>query len=125
MPRAFSVRCRSLTALTAQPTTNRENKSRMAARYSLPLANHKLGRVADPPPIRRVRRELLIEQIRRDRLIVIAHRGVLEPLPRTGDEMRLLHQADETFATDALILVYEILMNPWTAIPKPTRHQRR
>jgi hypothetical protein len=34
---ALIVTCRSLTALTAQPTTNRENRSRIAARYSLPL----------------------------------------------------------------------------------------
>ena len=32
------VRCRSLTALTAQPTTNRENRSTITERYSLPLA---------------------------------------------------------------------------------------
>ena len=36
--RALMVRCRSLTALMAQPTTKRENKSRIAARYSLPLS---------------------------------------------------------------------------------------
>ena len=35
---AFIVRCRSLTALTAQPTMNRENRSRITARYSLPLS---------------------------------------------------------------------------------------
>lgn len=32
------VKCRSLTALTAQPTMNRENRSRIAAKYSLPLS---------------------------------------------------------------------------------------
>ena len=31
------MRCRSFTALTAQPTTKREYRSRTAARYSLPL----------------------------------------------------------------------------------------
>src|SRR6188474_2018047 len=35
---AWSVRCRSLTALTAHPTQKRENRSRIAARYSLPLS---------------------------------------------------------------------------------------
>ncbi len=32
------VRCRSLTALTAHPTMNREYRSRIAARYSLLLS---------------------------------------------------------------------------------------
>ena len=57
------------------PTTNRENRSRTAARYSLPLlADDELGGVADPALIRRRRRELAVEQIGRDRLVVIAHR---------------------------------------------------
>ena len=41
------------------------------------LADDELGRVADPPPIGRVRGELSVEEIRRHRLIVVAHRGAL------------------------------------------------
>ena len=35
--KALMVTCRSFTALTAHPTMNRENRSKTAARYSLPL----------------------------------------------------------------------------------------
>ena len=54
--KALMVTCRSFTALTAHPTMNRENRSKTAARYSLPLLPiDELGRVADPPLIRGVR----------------------------------------------------------------------
>ena len=66
------------------------------------LADHELGRVADPAPIRRVGRELPIEQIRRDRLVVIAHRRALEPFPGPGFQPVLLHQPNHPFAADAL-----------------------
>jgi len=44
--RAFNVSRRTLTALIAQPTTNREYKSRIAARYSKPINPTARGRAA-------------------------------------------------------------------------------
>ena len=49
-------------------------------------ADDELGRVADPPLIRGVRFELAVEQIRRDRLVVIAHGGYFVTLPGPCDQ---------------------------------------
>jgi len=51
--------------------------------------------IADPPPIRRLGCELSVEQIRGDRLVVIAHRGAFKALPQPGFQAVLLHQANE------------------------------
>ena len=113
-----SVRCRSLTALTAQPTMNRENRSRIAARYSLPLlADDELGRVADPPLIRPLGGELAVEQIGGDRLIVIAHRRALEPLarPRLAGPSSCIKPHD-ALATDALACSRRSSMNARAAV---------
>jgi hypothetical protein len=69
------------------------------------LANNELGRVADPPVIRRFRGELPLEQIRRDRLVVIAHRRAFEPLADARLQAVLLHQPDHALPTDALLLL--------------------
>jgi hypothetical protein len=87
------VSSRSLTALTAQPTTNRENRSMMAARYSLPLPAI-TNSVVSPTQrlIRRLRLELPIQEIGCDRLVVVAHRRefVARALPRL--QSCFLHQ---------------------------------
>jgi hypothetical protein len=70
MPSAFNVRCRSLTALTA----HHEPREQIEDRREVQLAafpDHELRRVADPAPIRRVGRELPIEQIRGHGLVVV------------------------------------------------------
>ena len=126
MPSAFSVRCRSLTALTAQPTMNRENRSRIAARYSLPLSPMTNSVVS--PTQRRfgaVGRELPVEQIRRDRLIVIAHRRALEAFPRARLQAVLLHQPNHALAADALVLLEQVLVNARAAVPLLARVERR
>src|SRR5882762_8405151 len=126
MPSAFSARWRSLTALTAQPTTNRENRSRIAARYTLPLSPITNSVVS--PTQRRFGafgRELPIEQIRGDRLVVIAHRGAPEAFPRPGFQAVLLHQPDHPLPTDPLFLLDQILVDPRAAIPLLTRGKRR
>jgi hypothetical protein len=76
------ARCRSLTALTAQPTTNRANRSSTAARCSFPLPpmTNSVRRVAHPALIRPRRLEPAVQEIRRHRLIAIAHGRASEPL---------------------------------------------
>ena len=89
------------------------------------LANHELRRVADPAPIRRVGRELPVEQIRRDRLIVIAHRRAFEPLPGPRFQPVLLHQPNHALAADARVLLEQILVNARAAVPLLARVKRR
>ena len=52
-----------------------------------------LARVADPALIGPLGRELPVEDIGGDRLIVLAHRGPLEPLARTAAQAVRLHQS--------------------------------
>ena len=115
--KALRVTCRSFTALTAHLTMNRENRSKTAARYSLPsAADDELGRVADPPLIRGVRLELAVEQLRRDRLVVIAHGGYFVTLPGPCDQAFFLHQPDDPFATHLLVLLDQVFVNARAAI---------
>ena len=88
------------------------------------LADDELGRVADPALIRRVGRELPVEQIRRDRLVVIAHRRALEALPRPRFQPVLLHQPNHALAADALLLLEQVLVNARAAVPLLARVER-
>ena len=72
-------------------------------------ADDELRRVADPPLIRRGGRELPIEQIGRDRLVVIAHRRELEPPPHAASQAVLLHQPDDPLAADRLAVLDQVL----------------
>ena len=79
---------------------NREYRSRIAARYSLPFSPIANSVVSPTPLIRRRRRELAVEQIRRYRLGVVAHRRALKPLAHTRFQAVLLHQPDHPFPAD-------------------------
>ena len=79
-------------------------------------ADDELGRVADPPLIRGVRLELAVEQIRRDRLVVIAHGGYFVTLPGPCDQAFFLHQPDDPFATHLLVLLDQVFVNARAAI---------
>ena len=115
--KALMVTCRSFTALTAHPTMNRENRSKTAARYSLPLLPMTNSVVSPTPPlIRGVRLELAVEQIRRDRLVVIAHGGYFVTLPGPCDQACFLHQPDDPFATHLLVLLDQVFVNARAAI---------
>src|SRR5215207_6748750 len=89
------------------------------------LPNHELGGVADPAPIRGRGRKLPIEQIRRDGLAVIAHRGAGEPLPRTGLQPVLLHQANHPFAAHTRVLLPQVFVNAGAAVALFARLERR
>src|ERR687895_676856 len=77
------------------------------------LADDELGGVADPALIRRVCRELTVEEIARHRLIVITHGRAREPFPDPRPQSVFLHQPDHALATDAFLLLEEILVNAW------------
>ena len=88
------------------------------------LADDELGGVADPAPIRRVGRELPVEQIRRDRLVVIAHRRAFEAFPRPRFQAVLLHQPNDPLAADADLLLEQIFVNARAAVPLLARVER-
>ena len=51
---------------------------------------------------------------------MVAHRRALEPFPRARFQTVFLHQSDDTFATDALVLLDQILVNAGTTVPLAT-----
>jgi hypothetical protein len=125
MPSAFKVRCRSLTALTAQPTTNREKRSRIAAKYSFPLSPMTNSVVS--PTQRRFGssgRELPVEQIRGDRLVMIAHRRAFEAFTGPRVQSVLLHQPNHAPAAHADLLLTQVFVNAWAAVPLLARVER-
>ena len=88
-------------------------------------ADDELRRVTDPSLIGTGRLEATVEQIRRHRLIVVAHRRGLESLPGARFETVFLHQADDALATDALGLLDQILVNARAAVSLATLIERR
>ena len=84
-------------------------------------ADHKLGRVANPPLVRRVRDEVLHEHIRRDGLVRIAHRRALEAFPHPRREAFHLFQPNHALPTDPVALVP---VNAGTAVGAATRFMR-
>ena len=105
---------------------NREYRSRIAARYSLAaLADHKLRGVADPPLIRSLRRELPIQQIRRHRQVVVAHRRTFEPLTLSGLQLLLLHQPNHALAADVFVSLQQVLVDAGAAVTSLARRKRR
>ena len=88
-------------------------------------ADHELGRVADPALVRCGGDEVLREHIRRDRQIVIAHRRAPKTLPRPRGEAFPLFQPNYPLPTDAMPLLEQVAMNPWTAIGAATYLMRR
>src|SRR5258708_374471 len=76
-----------------------------------------MGRVADAPLIRRIRLELAVQQIRRDRLVVITHGGQLVAFAVPRPQAVCLHQARDPFAADVLVPLDEILVDARAAVP--------
>ena len=110
------VTWRSLLALTAPHDEPREQIQDRRQIELAAAADDELRRVADPPLIRRGRREVAIEQIGCDRLIVIAHRRHLVALAEPRLQARFLHQAHDPFAADMLVLLEEILVDARTPV---------
>ena len=83
--------------------------------------DHDLRRVSHPPLIRRVGDKLLRKHVGGDRLVVLAHRRLREPLPHASLEPLGPHEPDDAFAADQCARVDQILVDPRTAVPAPTR----
>ena len=79
-------------------------------------ADDELGRVADPPLIRRVRLKPTVQQIGRDGLVVITHGRVLEALAEPRHQPVFLHQSHNAFAADVLVLLDQILVDTRAAV---------
>jgi hypothetical protein len=89
------------------------------------LADDELGGVPDPALIRRLGGELPVEQIRRHRLIVVAHRRALEALAHPRLKAVGLHQPNDALAADALLMVVsQVAVNPRTAVATFARGER-
>ena len=84
-------------------------------------ADDELRRVRHPPLVRGVGDKRLRQHVGRDRLIVLAHRRLCEPLPHAALEALGLHEPHDTFATEPLAGVDQILVYPRTTVPAPTR----
>ena len=97
-------------ALTAHPTTKRENRSRITAKYSLPfspITNSVV--VARPALIWSLGDELLLQQIMGNGLIVIAVGGDLVALPDARHQALLLYEANDPLPADLLLPLGEII----------------
>ena len=85
----------------------------MAAKIKLgAAADQELGGVPDPPLIGPLGRELAVEDIAGDRLIVITHRRGAEALPHPGPEPLRLHQPRDPLPADRNALLDQILEHP-------------
>jgi hypothetical protein len=83
------------------------------ASYRLPaLADAEFGGIAHPALIRRLGRELAIEEIRGDRVIGIAHRCAAEALPDPRLQALLLHQTDDPLSTHPHLLLEQVPIDP-------------
>ena len=80
----------------------------------------KLRRVTDLALIRARCLERLPQEIVRNRLIVIADRRVLVPLPRAGPQLFLLHQPHDSVAAHADVLLDQIFMHARAAVVAAT-----
>jgi hypothetical protein len=80
-------------------------------------ANHKLGRVSDPALIGGHGLELPIEDVGCDRLIVLAHRGVLVPTALSGLQPVFLHQPHDALSTHVLLELDQVLVDPRAPVP--------
>ena len=69
--------------------------------------------------------EASIEQIGRNRLVVVAHRRHLEALARPRHEALFLHQPHDTLTADVDVLLDEVLVNPWAPVAPTALVKRR
>ena len=88
-------------------------------------ADDELRRVADPPLIRRDRLKLPVQEIGRDRLVVITHRRARIALAEPRLQPVFLHQAHDPFAADVLVLRDQVFVNARAAVALLARRKRR
>ena len=106
----------------------RENRSKIGREVELAGvagADDELGRVADPPLIRRISLKPSVQQIGRDGLVVITHGRALEALAEPRHQPVFLHQAHDPFAADVLVLLEQVLVDTRAAVPLLALLERR
>jgi hypothetical protein len=79
---------------------------------------------AEPPLIRGLGLEATREEVRRDRLVVVADRRALVPSAHAGHEALLLHQPNDPLATDMLVVGLEVLEDPRAAVVRAPELER-
>src|SRR5580704_12510614 len=99
-----------------QPTTLREYRSRMTARYIQPLARPDVRDVADPHGIRARRLEVTIEQVGRNRQRVIRVGRRLVLASALGSQTRFAHQPSHALTTDMNPLATQLVVHPRRAV---------
>src|ERR1044071_7563863 len=97
--RAAIAKSRCSRSPVAQPTTRLANRSITTARYSQP-SGPDIGDVGAPLLVWPGCREVLIEQVRRDRPSMMAVRGPLEPPLLPSLQTVVAHQPGDPAATD-------------------------
>jgi hypothetical protein len=78
-----------------------------------PITNR---RVADPALIRRIRRELSVQQIGGHWQVVVAHCRTRESPPHAGFGLPFLHQPNHPLAAHTLLLCQQIVVNAGTPL---------
>src|SRR5690606_27139391 len=81
--------------------------------------------VADPALVRSLGLELAVEDVRCDRLVMVAHRRALAPLACTRLESIRLHQPDDAIASDLLALLAHVLEDARAAVGLAALVERR
>ena len=86
--------------------------------------DHTLRRVRDPALVGCVGDEIPVEHVRRDRLVMRAHRRARESLPGAGAQALEPHQSHHPLAADRLALLPQVLVHAGAAISPPARRMR-
>src|SRR5579859_3319515 len=94
-----------------QPTTNPRVEVDDRREVELAVGDRQFRGVADPALVRRSGRELLLEQVRRDWLLVVAHcRAAVASADATNQPL-LLHEPNDTFAANEDLLLRKRAMD--------------
>ncbi len=103
---------------------NEESRVEVEERREIKLpaaADHELGRVPDPPLVRRIGDEVLPEHIGRDGLAMTAYRRALEAFAYSSNEAFCLFQPNHPLPTHSIPLLVQVVINPRTPIGAATR----
>jgi hypothetical protein len=103
-----------LTALTAHPTDQPGVEVDDRREVELPRRGQQLGRVAHPALVRGRGLERAVEQVVRDRLVVVAHRRRAVPPTNASYQALALHEPDHPIAAN--VLTREVRVHPRAAV---------
>jgi len=87
--------------------------------------DHELGGIADPSLIRHRRDELPIEQIGRNRVVVVAHRRACDALTDSTDQAVRLHQPHDARAAHRVAVLDQVFPDARAAVAVATGGEER